>query len=145
MDEERIDFFNTSVLIDSFCYIHILFRHYSSSIKQHQLDKTYHYDENIDYKKIPLFLKDVVIKFKDNCAQDDFDRNKIYLSFGDKTYAIWFRPIQISKPGNLKESILRLQTFYPITNTTENATIGEFRKVNIDSSLIYFVRKPNIL
>jgi len=139
-DEERIYFFGKTVIIDSYSYIHILFRHYSASIKQHQPDKSYHYDENIDYKNLPDFLKDVIDKFKVNFTEEDFDRNRIYFDFGKTTYAIWFRVINISKPGNVNEIFLRLQTFYPVKKESESATIKEFKKVKIEPSIAFLIK-----
>jgi hypothetical protein len=139
-DEERVDFFGQPVVLDSFSYIHILFRHYSATIKQHQLDKSYHYNENIDYRNIPHFLKEVITKFKDNCTKNEFDRNRIYFSFTETIYAIWFRAIKISKAGNVIETTLRLQTFYPLLKPSEKATINGFRKVTVEPAYVFFVK-----
>jgi hypothetical protein len=138
-NEENITLFNNKIVIESYCYVHILFRHFASIIKEHQTDKTYHFDEHIPFDSIPDFLKIILIKFRDNLFADDFNTNFINFIFYNKTYSIWFRKISVTRPGNIIETYLRLQTFYPISKASELEKISNFKKVKIDSVLTFLI------
>lgn len=110
--EQAIEICGKKVVIDSFAYIHILFRHYSKTIKEHQVDKTYHFDTNIDYKEIPNVLYEILTQYKKNGFE--FDGKCIDFILRNQIYSMWFRPFTRHSKGNVKETFLRLQTFYPV-------------------------------
>src|SRR5690606_37907510 len=57
---DRISFqlFNQIIIIDGFFFVHVLFRHYAPSIKEHQQQKSYHI-ENFDYTQLPLEIEKI--------------------------------------------------------------------------------------
>ncbi|UOY07223.1 hypothetical protein L0P88_01415 [Muricauda sp. SCSIO 64092] len=76
--EEIIELNNHKILIDGFTYVHTMFRHFSSHIKQYQLKKSYHFDTNIGFKEIPTFLIDAIHSYKTLSESILFDQRKIY-------------------------------------------------------------------
>ena len=95
---ESIEINRQNIRIDSFSFIHILFRHYAQVIKEYQAGKTYHEDLSIDYKNIPKELLRIIRTYNllDNT---NFDNQKIYFSLNGKIYAVWFRAIRRSVRG----------------------------------------------
>lgn len=112
--EQIIKIKHLNILIDPYSYVHILFRHYSKNIKKHQLDKSYHFDHNIDFKNIPLVLNDILNCYKNEIDHTHFNEQNIYVKINDTIYAIWFRKIIKNNKGNVKLEYLRVQTFYPV-------------------------------
>lgn len=110
------------ILIDSFTYVHILFRHYSSKIKEHQ-NKSYHFDENIGYKIIPSVLQDILECYESESISSEFNGYSLYLRINQKPYAIYFKSTTKYLKGNIKKEYKRVQTFFPIEE------IGELSKI----------------
>ena len=140
-DEEKIDVFTNTVLIDSYCYVHILFRHFAALIKEHQISKSYHYDENIDYRSIPDFLKGIVLQFSEVVPPTKFDKRSINFVFNKKTYTIWFRPFTVHRPGKIVESSLRLQSFYPVELAGDVIRTAALSKVFVSEKLTFLIPK----
>jgi hypothetical protein len=138
-NDEKINLFNQIVLIDAYCFVHILFRHYSALIKEHQMTKTYHYDENIDFRTIPSFLKFVIEIFGRTISAISFNQRTITFVYNGKPYAIWFRPFKISYAGNNVVNYLRLQTFYPIELASDLWKISKMNKIKVDESLSFLI------
>ena len=105
------------IKIDTFSFIHILFRHYAQIIKEYQVGKSYH-NENIDYKNLPQELLKI-IKYYMSIEHNNFDEQKIYFSTEDGLYAIWFRNIKKDTEGGKTIEQLRVQTFYPVKDPVE--------------------------
>tara|TARA_Y100000815_G_scaffold176454_1_gene160692 strand:+ start:5502 stop:6476 length:975 start_codon:yes stop_codon:yes gene_type:complete len=122
-DEEYIEIQGNVILVDGFTYVHTMFRHYASHIKQHQMNKSYHFDQNIGFKEIPNFLLKALQYFK--AFELPFNGKSIYFNFNGKPYAIWFRLIKKSLPGGIQKEYLRVQTFYPIENPTEKSKLSK--------------------
>ena len=128
-DHETITLFNCEILIDSYCYVHILFRHFASQVKEHQTSKSYHFDENIRFDMIPQFLKLVIIKFSENISETDFDGRTIYFSFHNKKYLIGINQNQ------------KLTTFYPISEPSILNVINGYNSAVINNELTFLL--PN--
>jgi hypothetical protein len=128
-DKEQIQVVDKNVIIDSFCYIHILFRHYAESSKDYQAGKTYHFDQNIDYKNIPSFLKDIITKYVAAVNPSAFQRGITFL-FNGQPYAIY-----CSKHGEDQ----RLVTFYPIGRPKDVAKISTLKKIYYDNNLVFLI------
>ncbi len=117
--EEIIEISGREILVDAFTYVHTMFRHYASHIKQHQIGKSYHFDTNIGFKEVPNFLIDVLTCFKNEISLEHFNSRNIFFQFNEKPYALWFRPFRIDLPGGKRKNYLRVQTFYPIEDLEE--------------------------
>jgi hypothetical protein len=89
---ETVSIFGRDVVIDSFCYIHNMFRHYAEQSKEYQLGKTYHFDTNIDYKTIPSFLKDILEKLVSTADPSLFQNNSVHFIFKGSYYTIHVSP-----------------------------------------------------
>ena len=127
-EEYIVEIDSKNLLIDSYSFVHILFRHYSQMIKEHQQDKTYHFNKIIDYKNIPVILKNIIECYKVTIPKNTFNGQKIYLLINNETYAIWFRKIPKHLKGNIQVEYFRVQTFYPVTDIKELLSI-RFLKV----------------
>ena len=134
--EEQITIHNEEILVDGFTYVHTMFRHFASHIKQHQSKKSYHFDKNIGFKEVPDFLLNALRSFKK--LNLPFDKRRIYFKFNDAPYAIWFRPFKKSLPGNVQIVYLRVQTFYPIKNPMEHAKLSEMVLVTSNDSFGFY-------
>ncbi|GCC50329.1 hypothetical protein SanaruYs_05440 [Chryseotalea sanaruensis] len=124
---ETVSIFGKDITIDSFCYIHIIFRHYAELSKEYQLGKTYHFDTNIDYKKIPSFLKDIIEQVGSTGDSTLFQNNSIHFIFRGAYYTIHVSPF-----GGLP----RLATFFPVGRPAELAKLKSFTEVPLDHELI---------
>lgn len=122
-NEEHIEIRGNGILVDGFTYVHTMFRHYASHIKQHQMNKSYHFDQNIGFKEVPNFLYKTLESYK--ALALPFDGRHIYFNFNGTSYAIWFRPFKKSLPGNVQKEYLRVQTFYPIENPMEISKLSK--------------------
>jgi len=125
-EEFIIEIDGKNLQIDSYSFVHILFRHYSQIIKEHQQDKTYHFDENIDYKDIPNILKNIVECYKVTVPNSTFNGQKIYVLINNEIYAIWLRKITKHLKGNTQVEYFRVQTFYPVNDSKELSAISTF-------------------
>jgi hypothetical protein len=126
---ETVTVFGNPMLLDSFFYVHIMARHYAAEIKQYQVGKTYHFDENIDYKTIPRFIIDVLQKFQAVANVIHFNRS-IYFKLRNKPYAIHFKPIQ---------GQFHLRTFYPIDRPADLARLVAMQELIYDPDLSFFI------
>ncbi len=113
-EELTFDLDGNVILIDSYSYVHTLFRHYSQSIKQHQLDKSYHFDENIYFKNIPGFLLELLMCYSKSKSSILFNKQNLYFQLGGSYYAIWFKKLTKTLKGGTKVEYLRVQTLYPV-------------------------------
>ncbi|MEX0287952.1 MAG: hypothetical protein AB3N14_02485 [Flavobacteriaceae bacterium] len=133
---EVIDLNGHKILIDGFTYVHTMFRHFSSHIKKHQTDKSYHFDTNIGFKEIPNFLIDAIHAYGVIPESKAFDQRKIYFAYNSNPYAIWFRPFKKDLKGGQREEYLRAQTFYPIENPAERSKLSEM--IPLESGIFSF-------
>ncbi len=137
-DEEIIDLNGNRVLIDGFTYVHTMFRHFSSHIKQHQMQKSYHFDSNIGFKEIPYFLTDAIRSYTILPESSSFDQRRIYFSYNSNPYAIWFRPFKKDLKGGKREEYLRAQTFYPIENHQELSKLSDMVLLKGNSTFSFY-------
>jgi hypothetical protein len=136
-DEEHIEIQGNAILVDGFTYVHTMFRHYASHIKQHQMNKSYHFDQNIGFKEVPNFLLKALQHFKTLALP--FDGRRIYFNFNGTPYAIWFRPFKKSLPGGIQKEYLRVQTFYPIESPTEHSKLSAMVLKPSDEDFAFYV------
>ena len=142
-EKEILPIFGRQVLIDGYCYIHTLFRHYSEFLREHQGGgKSYHFDRQIRYRDLPEFISKLVQLFSTNLTVSDFDKGTpehvIYLKYYNTPYALWFRPYTLNSAGNVSTTYLRAQTFYPMSQPSDIAKLSSMNEVNIDGELIFF-------
>jgi len=124
---ETVSIFGRDVIIDSFCYIHIMFRHYAELSKEYQHGKTYHFDANIDYKKIPSFLKSIIEQVDSTGDATLFQNNSIHFIFRGSYYTI-----HVSRFGGVP----RLATFFPVGRPNELAKLKSYAEVPFSEELI---------
>jgi hypothetical protein len=113
-DELVVDYCGHKIVIDGFAHFHILFRHYAKDIKPYQTDASYHQDQSIDPDILPTELGIIIDDYFDTVRCQDFNLKRLYVEINNVLYLIWFRPITQYKAGKSIESVLRLQTFYPV-------------------------------
>lgn len=139
IDEEIIGVNGKAVLIDSYTYIHTMFRHYSAHLKQHQENKTYHFDKNIGFKTIPDFLSRAIYCYAGQEESSNFSDRSLYFKYNGTIYAIWFRPFSKFLPGGLKKEFLRVQTFYPVERESELLNLEELEELETDCGFIFLL------
>lgn len=127
------------ILIDQFCFVHILFRHFAAYVKDYQRHETsYHFDRGVRYKDLPSFLTKFVSIFSKNCSAAEFNGRSIDLIFKGKKYSLWFRPFTIFKSG-APVKYLRLETFYPIEILRDKIRVQKLRKRKINKNLTFLI------
>ena len=113
--EQTITFAGGKIVVDSYAYVHILFRHYSQGVKPYQSGKSYHFDVDFDHTNLPSFLVDIIASYFRNLPNSIIRDDRILVRVRGTLYAMWFRKMTRSLRGNEKEVYYRLQTFYPVT------------------------------
>ena len=139
-EEEIIELNGERILIDGFTYVHTMFRHFSEQIKEHQTDKSYHFDENIGFKSIPDFLLKAIECYKTISESNRFDKRSLIIIFNGKIYAIWFRPYTKYLKGNKRIDYFRVQTFYPIENRADLDKLNDYEQINTDCGFNYLIK-----
>lgn len=134
---ERYTLDGKDIVIDSFGYIHILFRHYGQMIKEHQLNKSYHI-EGLDHKNLPKELISLVVSYS-KISSGYFDGQKIYLKINNKFYGMWFREFNTNIKGGGTKSEFKLQTFYPVEDVKELKKIKDSYGSEIEADGIIFL------
>jgi len=125
--------------VDSFSYIHILFRHFGQSIKDHQEGKSYHV-EGLDYRNLPLELGKIISAYS-KISTGQFDGLKIFFNMHGKVYAIWFREVRTGINGRGVLSEFRVQTFYPVEDPQELKKINFNYTNKVESDdFIFFLK-----
>lgn len=137
-EEITVDLHKNTALIDSFCYIHTLFRHFAATIKDYQVGKTYHFDQEVRFMDLPSFFGKIITSFSKNCCRGEFNGRSIYLIFNKRKYIIWFRSITLHRGGQSR-TYLRLQTFYPTEVTSDLRRMRKLKRVKINSKLSFLV------
>ncbi|MCD1117547.1 hypothetical protein [Chryseobacterium turcicum] len=118
---------NNNFIIDSYSYVHTLFRHFAKSIKQHQIDKSYHFDQNIKFDNIPNFILELLKCYSTSNFSKSFNKQNIYFKYKGSSYAIWFRKLKKNIKGGSTAEFLRVQTLYPVENSEE---LEKIQKLN---------------
>lgn len=126
-EELTFDFDGNKILIDSYSYVHTLFRHYSQSIKEHQLDKSYHFDQNINFKDIIGFLLELLTCYSKSNSSTFFNKQNLYFKFKGVYYALWFKKVNKTLKGGAQTEYLRVQTLYPVQLKEELEKIGKLK------------------
>jgi hypothetical protein len=93
--EQMMHICGHEIVIDSFAFYHVLFRHFAPRATRYQNDASYFTDQTIKPENLPNHI--------------------IYFL---TEYAIWFKDAE-RHVGGAARPILRLQTFYPVTQPRE--------------------------
>jgi hypothetical protein len=112
--EQEVSFVGGKVVVDSYGYIHTLFRHFSQHIKVYQLDKSYHFDRNFDYESIPNEIMQILSSYFRNLPDKKIEDDRIFVRIRGELYALWFRKLTRPLKGGMKEVYYRFQTFFPV-------------------------------
>lgn len=125
-----------SAFVDSFFFIHTIFRHYGQVLKEYQVGKSYH-EEGLDYKNLPLEILKILEAYS-KISNGEFDGQKVYFEYNEKIFAIWFRLIRtnVSKGVFLEE--LKIQTLYPVESVSEVEKISRNYSQRIESEGYHF-------
>lgn len=127
VDSQVIEINGSEVLIDGFTYVHTMFRHYAQGImSKNQMNKSYHFDNNIGFKSIPNFLSGVLKCYGSLTISTGFNKQNIDFILNGKPYAIFFKPVEKNSKGNIKKQYLRVQTFFPIEEARELKRIEKY-------------------
>lgn len=133
--EQTVTFAGGKIVVDSYAYIHILFRHYSQSVKPYQSGKSYHFDTEVDHTTLPSFLIDIIASYFRNLPAMGLQDDRIFVRIRGKLYALWFRKMTRSLKGNAKETYHRLQTFYPVTEQADLLYAGMLKEIVSDDGI----------
>ena len=126
--EQTVTFAGGKIVVDSYAYVHILFRHYSQGVKPYQSGKSYHFDVAFDHTNLPNFLVDIIASYFRNLPGSSIRDDRMLVRVRGTLYALWFRKMTRSLRGNVKEIYYRLQTFFPVTEQKDllyASTLGE--------------------
>ncbi len=140
VEKQIVQIGESEVLIDSYTYVHTLFRHFSRSVKLHQLEKSYHFDENIGFKSVPNFLQNILSCYSTQEISNHFDGENINVIFNNKPYAIYFKPVTKYLKGNIQKQYFRVQTFFPIESLVELNKIKSYQVHNSSCGVDFILK-----
>lgn len=138
-DSLFFELFGNTILIDSYFYIHILFRHYAASIKEHQQEKSYHI-ENFDYRWMPLIMKNIILMYGAYVHPQHFNQRGITFTLNKTFYSLWFKGSSI-KVNGVDTPCLRLQTFYPVDSIKEKTRLSSYAEVYADDGIGFLIEQ----
>lgn len=138
-NEEVIEICNNRFVIDSFVYVHVLFRHYAESVKEHQHGKSYHSIEHFDHKNIPNDILSVLTKYVTIVNCQAFDKEKIFFEFKGQLFALWYKEIERRRKNKPKETVLQIQTLYPVKEQRDLLKIELLMRTPADNEMAFFI------
>lgn len=138
-DSIVFELFGHTILIDSYFYIHILFRHYAASIKEHQQEKSYHI-ENFDYSCMPIIMKNIILMYGAYASPQHFNKREIAFTLKNTLYSLWFKASSI-KVNGVDTPCLRLQTFYPVDSIKEKTRLTNYADVHADDGITFLIEQ----
>jgi hypothetical protein len=126
--------YDLKILVDPFCFIHTLFRHFASGVKGYQIGQSYHFDATVLYKELPNFLSRFLRIYGKNIPKRQFNSWTVDFIYRGKHYTIYLRPF------NFKGSkTLRIQTFFPLEEKRHLMRVQSRKKVKINRKLTFLV------
>ena len=137
--EETINLCGELVVIDNFVYIHTLFGHFAAAIKFGRSGKSYHSVDKVDYKNLPKEILSILAIFSKTVDCKHFDKQSIFFNYHGSDFAIWFRPLARSVKKIGQQSILRVQTFYPVELADDLKKIAVAQKVKANDDLYFYI------
>lgn len=129
----EIELKGSKIQIDSYCYIHILFRHFASQLKLHQADKSYHFDRSIHFRHLPDFIVSILECYNEMAANDQFNNQSIGFIYNETMYEVWFKSIN-------NGTSLRLQTLYPVENPKDRQRLNNLTKIEYNEQLTFLMK-----
>ncbi|WP_113660978.1 hypothetical protein [Pedobacter nanyangensis] len=137
--EEILSICNYKFVIDSFVYIHVLFRHYAQIVKEHQTDKSYHSIRHFDHTNLPKEILKILVEFSGIVDCNRFDREKVFFKIDDTNFALWYKEIEFNKRGKPKEKVMQIQTLYPVEAKRDLEKIQGLNSVKVDDNLWFYL------
>ncbi|GAB3724024.1 hypothetical protein GCM10027594_05090 [Hymenobacter agri] len=128
---------NYEIVIDSFAFFHILFRHYAPRATSYQNDASYHQDQTINPEELPNHLMLFLEMYFNHIPCTQFNKRRTYIRYNGVIYAIWFKDAERHAGGTV-QPILRLQTFYPVTLPKELEYVASLQENVTESGLGLF-------
>jgi hypothetical protein len=135
--EVLLDKCGYKIIIDAYSHYHILIRHYAKDAMPHQVEKSYHRDQSINPENLPYELREIIEDYFDTVGCAAFNSARLYATINGQLYAIWFKPFEWHRKGQPKEKVLRLQTFYPVTQQNEEAFAAQLHSMPSVSGRIF--------
>jgi hypothetical protein len=129
------------ILIDSFTYVHTMFRHFAEGImSKNQFNKSYHFDEHVGFKSIPNFLFNLITCYSSLSISKQFNGQNIDFLINGKPYSIFLKPVKKSHKGNIQIKYLRVQTFFPVENAKDLKRIERYKIVKSDCGFDFLIQ-----
>ena len=129
-----------NIEINEFSIIHIVNRHYSEITKSNPT-KSFH-NEDFEPRYLNKQLGVIFNQIDESGIYQGQSINKIAFKYKNVDYQIWIneRDKQIKGKGNVKYN--RLETFYPITDTSELSKLNsDFALTKINDDLSVYIKK----
>lgn len=125
------------IVIDSFAFYHVLFRHFAPSATRYQNDASYFTDQTIIPEDLPNHLIHFLTEYFTYVPCSQFNKRRTYIRYNGKVYAIWFKDTERHVAGS-RQPILRLQTFYPVTLPRELEFVARLSELTTPGGLGLF-------
>jgi hypothetical protein len=136
--EKTISICNRSFLIDSYSYVHVLFRHYAAQVKEHQQERSYHSFGDFDHKQLPNDIFNFLTQYAAVADCNKFDEEKIFLRLNGNLYALWYKKMPRQLKGMPKVFIYRVETIYPVKSKGDLLKISHLEELQISGALSIF-------
>lgn len=134
-----INYVNGNIVIDSYIYFHVLFRHFAERVTNYQIDKSYHFDQlNICHEWLPDQIKEHIKSYFSHVSPYEFNERFISMKLNGEYYDIWFRKMSKSIKGGTK-NFLRVQSFYPVKLEKDLMRIFKLKESKVNENLSFFI------
>ncbi|TKB95736.1 hypothetical protein [Pedobacter cryophilus] len=135
--EDIVNICNHKFVIDSYVYIHVLFRHFAETVMEHQ-QKSYHTIKHFEHKNLPKQILEMLKNYSLVVDCNSFDKEKLFFKLDDTHFALWFKEIEFNKKGKSKERVIQLQTLYPVELRHDFEKIKNLTPIKFDSTLWFY-------
>jgi hypothetical protein len=131
-----IEILGNKIYIDSYCYIHILFRHFSESLKEHQNDKDYIYERDFHFNRIPEVISEMLIQY--NTLVTNFDKLSIDLFYKNQYYILYLK-LSKDNSGRVLDNCYRVQTLFPVSRKKDLLRLSQLSPHKINENLSFLI------
>lgn len=139
-NEIVIPYTSGEIVIDSYVYIHVLFRHFAQTVTYYQDEKSYHFDQiNISHEWLLDQIANYVQEYLLLAPAGSFNERFISLKLNGQYYDIWLRKMSKSIKGGGVRKFLRVQSYYPVDKEKDLKRIKALNEIKVSENLSFFV------
>uniref|UniRef100_F4C9R9 Uncharacterized protein n=1 Tax=Sphingobacterium sp. (strain 21) TaxID=743722 RepID=F4C9R9_SPHS2 len=109
---EVISHDNKNILINHYCYVHILYRHFLPAINGIELEKSFHKEGYLDPFNLPRSIKWIIQRYLNLVPSQNFNKEWFIFSYKSTKCILWWK---YKRCNELAGWGYEVRTCYPIT------------------------------